>query len=361
MRTATAHVRSTRQQALNNGALIDVTDEARQAGVDLPTAISRRAWSACIDVHPETDGNNQTTRLSGLLFTMEHELAHSRGQGAARFLFPVVVARGNEEPLYAELKARRVGHSLTVTLADETLPEITTRNKKPLPRHLLAELGITLSELGKATGAAEQEPLFRIRGVLNDLAAQHPAPFLPVGEHNRFSHFPSPSAGRHSLAEIATSGNAREMLLQNLQDITDTLRTVGLPAYREQIDTLQTQLDRLTGPVIEMMHVSARLVHIAGKTTFENTPNNFVHPCDVLLSIYARLAVLADAGRFAELSQEDLAALRSQIALLQSVVAPEYLDELFSLKSRLSQLEPPVSFDELRHPPREVWCDAEGE
>jgi hypothetical protein len=361
MRTATAQVRSTRQQALHNGALIDVTDDARQAGVDMPTAISRRAWAACIDVHPETDGNNQNTRLSGLLFAMEHELAHSGGQRTARFLFPIVVARGNEEPLYAELKARRNGESLTVTLADESLPQITTTNKKPIPRHLLAELSITLSELGKATGAAEQEPLFRMSQVLDDFAAQHPVPFLPVEEHNRFSHFPAPSAGRFSLAQIATSGNSREKLLQNLQDITDTLRTVALPAYGEQIDALQTQLDRLTGPVVEMMHVSGRLVQIAGKTDFEKTPNSFVHPCDVLLSVYARLAVLADAGRFKELPHEDLAALRSQIALLQTVVAPEYLDELFSLKSRLSQLEQPVSFDELRYPPREVWCDAEGE
>lgn len=359
MRAATAQTKSTRRQALSTGALIDVTDDARQAGVDVPTAISRRAWAACVDVHPETDGNNQSTRLSGLLFAMEHELAHSAGQKSARFLYPVVIAKQDQEPEYAALKARRTGRSLTVTLADETLPELTTANKAPIPRQLLAELSITVSELRKLTGAAEAKALRGIEEVLDEFAAQHPVPVQPVEEHNRFSHFPYPSAGRYSLAQIATSKDAREKLLQNLQDITDTLRKVALPAYQDEIHTLQGQLNQLTSPVVDVMHITTRLIHIAGNTSFRQSPNTLVHPCDVLLSVYARLAVLADAGNFGDVPSEDISALRQQIALLQTAVGFEYLDELFALRSRLADLELPFSLDELRHPPIGLWSDVE--
>lgn len=356
MRTSTS-MTLTRQQLIDRGALIDVTDDARKVGVDVPTAISRRAWAACVEVYPETDNDNQRTRLFELLATVEHELAHRRQAAAALFRFPVVTTNRNHPPEHAELMATRHKQALTLTLANEGMPNTSRATKEPLPRQLLAELSITLSEFVKLAGAAEEMPLRRLEELLDLFSAEHPIPPEPVMEHNRFWHFPCPSVGRHSLAAIATAANPRERLLQNLDDIADHLSSVGLPAYQEEIEAFRTQLQQLSAPVTEMMHATAKLFRIAGSTSFENASNVFVHPYDVLLSIHARLAVLADAGRFMDVSQDDLEGLCNQITLLEATVPAEFLDELYSLRNRLTQYKQAAPLNELSLPPRELWCN----
>lgn len=347
MMQSTTAIKQAYQQAMKHGALIDITDEARRVGFDTPTAISQRAWATCVDVHPETDGNNRSSRLSDLLMTLHDQLSHTPRQRTTHLCFPTVVNKSRPATDRAQLRIRRLrrphggGHSLAITLSDENLPDLSHTTKKPLPRHLLTELDITLSELRKVTGAAEEKSLRTLEAAYEALKAQHPFAPPAAQEHNKFALFPSPSTGRHSLAQLAAAPMPlrRQNILANLQDITDTLRTVASPHYREEVQSLQAQLHRLQAPLSQLFHVTAKLISIAANTRFPAAACRFVHPCDTLLSIYASLAIKLDAGILNDIPQDEVAELCRQLALLQSLAEEPYLDDLCYLQEQLRQLD----------------------
>ena len=50
----------TRQQALEDGMLVDVTETAREAGFTLPTAVTRNVWERCVRVPDGLEGLGQS-------------------------------------------------------------------------------------------------------------------------------------------------------------------------------------------------------------------------------------------------------------------------------------------------------------
>ena len=50
----------TREQALEDGFLIDVSRQASEAGVVVPTAVTDAVWTECIAITPEIEGTGQS-------------------------------------------------------------------------------------------------------------------------------------------------------------------------------------------------------------------------------------------------------------------------------------------------------------
>ena len=110
-----------RQDAINDGSLIDVSDLAKTAGFRYRVAISRAAWTDCVEwsdadrekqIHQSMDG-----RLRAVLFMGERMARH----GSALVYFQVFrVPRGcySRQPKLAKLK-------MVCNIGDEGAPVIT--------------------------------------------------------------------------------------------------------------------------------------------------------------------------------------------------------------------------------------------
>jgi hypothetical protein len=94
----------TRQQAIEDGVLVDVTEMAKQAGLKYPTAITRAVFDEYVRV-PEAlaDSQDEIGRIWDVLWMMRVAIQRGEIQGD-RGMFKVIVAkpgpyRSNEEPL----------------------------------------------------------------------------------------------------------------------------------------------------------------------------------------------------------------------------------------------------------------------
>jgi hypothetical protein len=74
----------TRTQAIDDGVLIDVGDMAREAGFNLPVAMTTAAWSDCVDWSADDSDRqvhqDQSGRLWDVLFMASHAIRTHTGQ-----------------------------------------------------------------------------------------------------------------------------------------------------------------------------------------------------------------------------------------------------------------------------------------
>lgn len=80
----------TRQQAIADGVLIDVSEMAREAGFTIPVAVTDSLWCGYIDVDPDTLPAGQSPK--GRLWDVPHlaAVAARRGADSNRVMFPVI-------------------------------------------------------------------------------------------------------------------------------------------------------------------------------------------------------------------------------------------------------------------------------
>ena len=111
-------VSCTRAQAIDGGALVDVTefypDEidgeqvsmAKRAGLLYPVALTRKAWETVVALSPaaEEAGNNEKGRLRDVLWTLA-EYVRLHGQSGTQVHYDLPVVRKKIEPTTTRLKA----------------------------------------------------------------------------------------------------------------------------------------------------------------------------------------------------------------------------------------------------------------
>jgi hypothetical protein len=87
--------RYTRAQAVEDGALIDVSTVAREAGITYPVALTSAAWARCVTVPPGVECQDEAGRLWDVLFLLR--LAVGRSDGGPEVRFGVHVRNDNSE------------------------------------------------------------------------------------------------------------------------------------------------------------------------------------------------------------------------------------------------------------------------
>lgn len=97
----------TRQQALEDGTLVDVTQTAKEAGFTLPTVVTHNVWERCVRVPDGLEGLGQSEqgRLWDVLWLASIAARRSAGNGESPDLceFQVSVAAGQRpdgSPVY---------------------------------------------------------------------------------------------------------------------------------------------------------------------------------------------------------------------------------------------------------------------
>ena len=97
--------RYTRAQAIEDGALIDVSAVACEAGMRYPVALTRAAWERCVTVPPGVECQDEAGRLWDVVWLLA--CAIRRGGSGAEVRFGVHVRNDNREriPPLVQLKA----------------------------------------------------------------------------------------------------------------------------------------------------------------------------------------------------------------------------------------------------------------
>jgi len=110
----------TRQQAVADGNLVDVTTTAMQAGIKYPTALTRAVWNQYVEVPDGVDGQDEDGRLWDVLWMFRM----APKSEASELLFQLRVRNDNDKPGLVELKAvcgpgDDVAPVITIMLPDE--------------------------------------------------------------------------------------------------------------------------------------------------------------------------------------------------------------------------------------------------
>lgn len=292
MEISNAH-NNPREQALDRGLLIDVTEHARQAGIHVPVALTPLAWAASVDVRQSVD---QDARLSDLFAALRLTLAQERRSDTAHFRLKVTGLTRPQDYKCLGLKATQTRthdgqEAITIMLPDESFRGLLQDPCVPLAQSLLVEMTITLRELAQVARSHDQQSRYVLEQVLGHLVDEHPHGVELISKHNHFALFPSPSIGRHPLPEIAAAPSdqdKREKLLNNVQDIIDALLTLG-PRHAETAATLQASVNMLRSPMATLLHLVRDLLVIAAATIHCKTDQTS-HPFDTLLAAHSRLS-----------------------------------------------------------------------
>ena len=75
----------TRADALRDGALLDVSQTAREAGIRWPVALTRAVWERCVRVPPGVACQDESGRLWDVLTMLRFALGGSNGAREVRF------------------------------------------------------------------------------------------------------------------------------------------------------------------------------------------------------------------------------------------------------------------------------------
>jgi hypothetical protein len=87
--------RYTRAQALEDGTLVDVTERAKEAGIRIPTAVTRAVWNGYVELSEAAKkaGNDITGRLWDIVWMFRCAALRMPNQGELSFDLYVVTDR----------------------------------------------------------------------------------------------------------------------------------------------------------------------------------------------------------------------------------------------------------------------------
>jgi hypothetical protein len=93
----------TREQALADGVLCDVSEMAREVGISLPTAVTTAVWDRYVRVPKTCAGQDETGRLWDILWMLRCAMAAT--QTGCQLEFSVFVLNTPQRPQCVRMKA----------------------------------------------------------------------------------------------------------------------------------------------------------------------------------------------------------------------------------------------------------------
>ena len=86
----------TRAQALEDGVLVDVSETAREAGIEFPVALTRAVWVNYVEVPEGVVAQDESGRLWDILWMLRCQIRRSQGDALR---FQLYVRNHNRERL----------------------------------------------------------------------------------------------------------------------------------------------------------------------------------------------------------------------------------------------------------------------
>jgi hypothetical protein len=97
--------RYSRADALRDGALIDVSATAKEAGFRYPVALTRAVWERCVTIPPGVVCQDEAGRLWDVLFMLRLAIGRSSGGPEVRFALHIRNDNRDRTPPLVRLRA----------------------------------------------------------------------------------------------------------------------------------------------------------------------------------------------------------------------------------------------------------------
>jgi hypothetical protein len=94
----------TREQAIADGVLVDVSETAKEAGFKFPVALTYAVWFGYVRVPRGVAGQDEAGRLWDILWMTRHAIQNSATE-SSRVLVQLYVRNDNDTPTLVTLKA----------------------------------------------------------------------------------------------------------------------------------------------------------------------------------------------------------------------------------------------------------------
>ncbi len=95
----------TREQAIEDGVLIDVSYMGRQTGVTIPVVVTQAVWAEYVVVPEGVVGQDERGRLWDILWMFRFEAAKPGNRDKGEILYKLLVRNDNDGPEEVTLKA----------------------------------------------------------------------------------------------------------------------------------------------------------------------------------------------------------------------------------------------------------------
>ena len=95
----------TREQAIDDGMLVDVSYLARQVGVHFPTTVTQTVWASYVAVPEGVVGQDEQGRLWDILWMFRMAVGKDGNGDTDQFRFSLLVRNDNLEATEVSLKA----------------------------------------------------------------------------------------------------------------------------------------------------------------------------------------------------------------------------------------------------------------
>lgn len=116
----------TRAQALEDGLLVDLTEQARETGFRVPVAITRAAWADCIEWprEREREYQDEPARARDVLWMLRCAISARRANSTELLFWLVRIPRGASRATKVQLKCvsgpgDNAEHVMTIMLPEE--------------------------------------------------------------------------------------------------------------------------------------------------------------------------------------------------------------------------------------------------
>ena len=87
----------TREQAIADGVLIDVTESAKEVGLALHTVVTQGVWAECVSVPDGVTSQDESGRLWDILWMLRYAILKQR-KTESQMMFELVVVNDEEKP-----------------------------------------------------------------------------------------------------------------------------------------------------------------------------------------------------------------------------------------------------------------------
>jgi len=336
----------TRQQALDDGRLIDVTKEAKQLGFPCPVAVSRALWESCLSEIPGSTGQGEHIAVQDLLAPLLPQLLDVAESSKPSFRHALYCPTYwiTSLPLRVEL-IYRGPKLLSATVAFPGHP--AQASQPQLPSSVLFQLGATLRSLEAVFRHADLKHLRLIQDEAARLIEQHPL-------HRELRR--ATSATEVKTPTGFSTEAYRAAVLDSLHHVLGRLLACGSQA--SALHNIQVSLDALRSPLSDLVHLTRDLLELIGvvRIDTENATIKY-NPLDPLLIAFSGLLSLLERGQL-RIPQDALSTIRLQLTLIKSHIPEEFLPYLGFLESRFESIQGQSRLGPLpavSHPLKDTW------
>ena len=319
------------RRALRRGTLVDVSDQAREIGLDWPVALSRRLFRSLVEPFPSS-GPGDCLPLNELL-----KWVHTEVLGELVFGNSVLLMRPRHLPHWVSdyylIRVQRVfgdehPSSLVLLAHDEVFQYVAKNSSTSLPASLLVRLARTVDSLMCVSRACDVPSLDHISSVTYRLVGMSP---LQCDVHDYVKQTATGVPSEFSPQEY------RAVLLTTLDELVSLAEAVasGLAVTR-LVESLRWRLRVVTSRLTELVFLVESMLCLAA-TLRRKDHRIRPEPFEMLLTAYVAIQKALGAGQTV-IAASVVSSVRKQLAVLEHYGEKQVAREVAQLRSRYDWL-----------------------